>query len=161
MFFFLLRMCSTHSITERVVEIVGISSLPWNTCSLKVYVNFWPWLYVYTLMNKMAHAGEEMVLFRTKYWMYVFYFIVHLLFIPVLPSSLLLLGIMTLCVFDQMRNASILGGFNASVKGSPPAMCQYVTVGGGPYTGFYYAVEVSERDGASQAVYFRMIMLCK
>ncbi|KAM9340968.1 rab3 GTPase-activating protein non-catalytic subunit [Symphorus nematophorus] len=52
-------------------------------------------------------------------------------------------GIMTLCVFDQMKNASILGGFNASVKGSPPAMSQYVTVGGGPYTGFYYAVEGS------------------
>lgn len=52
-------------------------------------------------------------------------------------------GVMTLCVFDQMKNASILGGFNASVKGSPPAMSQYVTVGGGPYTGFYYAVEVS------------------
>lgn len=49
---------------------------------------------------------------------------------------------MTLCVFDQMKNASILGGFNASVKGSPPAMSQYVAVGGGPYTGFYYAVEV-------------------
>lgn len=53
---------------------------------------------------------------------------------------------MTLCVFDQMKNASILGGFNASVKGSPPAMSQYVTVGGGPYTGFYYAVEVSLRE---------------
>lgn len=53
------------------------------------------------------------------------------------------LGIMTLCVFDQMKNASILGGFNASVKGSPPAMSLYVSVGGGPYIGFYYAVEVS------------------
>lgn len=52
-------------------------------------------------------------------------------------------GIMTLCVFDQMKNASILGGFNASVKGSPPAMSLYVSVGGGPYIGFYYAVEVS------------------
>ncbi|XP_031698112.1 rab3 GTPase-activating protein non-catalytic subunit-like [Anarrhichthys ocellatus] len=52
---------------------------------------------------------------------------------------------MTLCVFDQMKNASILGGFNASVKGSPPAMSQYVTVGGGPYTGFYYAVEGSSQ----------------
>lgn len=68
--------------------------------------------------------------------------------IPVLSSSLLLLGIMTLCVFDQMKNASVLGGFNASVKGSPPAMSQYVTVGGGPYTGFYYAVEVSRREEA-------------
>ncbi|KAM7403977.1 hypothetical protein PAMA_004407 [Pampus argenteus] len=54
-------------------------------------------------------------------------------------------GVMTLCVFDQMKNASILGGFNASVKGNPPAMSQYVTVGGGPYTGFYYAVEGSSQ----------------
>ncbi|KAM4724270.1 rab3 GTPase-activating protein non-catalytic subunit isoform 2-T2 [Anableps anableps] len=50
-------------------------------------------------------------------------------------------GVMTLCVFDQMKNASILGGFHASVKGSPPAMSQFVTVGSGPYAGFYYAVE--------------------
>lgn len=64
-------------------------------------------------------------------------------FACVFLSIFLLLGVMTLCVFDQMKNASILGGFNASVKGSPPAMSQYVTVGGGPYTGFYYAVEVS------------------
>lgn len=41
-----------------------------------------------------------------------------------------------------MKNASILGGFHASVKGSPPAMSQCITVGGGPYTGFYYAIEV-------------------
>uniref|UniRef100_A0A673CUN6 RAB3 GTPase activating protein subunit 2 (non-catalytic) n=1 Tax=Sphaeramia orbicularis TaxID=375764 RepID=A0A673CUN6_9TELE len=54
-------------------------------------------------------------------------------------------GIMTLCVFDQMKNASILGGYNSSVKGSPPAMAQYVTVGGGPFTGFYYAVEGSSQ----------------
>ncbi|CAG5866197.1 unnamed protein product [Menidia menidia] len=54
-------------------------------------------------------------------------------------------GVMTLCVFDQMKNASILGGFHASVKGSPPAMSQYVTVGTGPYTGFYYAVEGSSQ----------------
>ncbi|XP_062863065.1 rab3 GTPase-activating protein non-catalytic subunit [Trichomycterus rosablanca] len=54
-------------------------------------------------------------------------------------------GIMTLNVFDQMKNASILGGFHASVKGSPPAMSQYITVGGGPFTGFYYAVEGSSQ----------------
>uniref|UniRef100_A0A3Q3E909 RAB3 GTPase activating protein subunit 2 (non-catalytic) n=1 Tax=Labrus bergylta TaxID=56723 RepID=A0A3Q3E909_9LABR len=54
-------------------------------------------------------------------------------------------GVMTLCVFDQMKNASILGGFTASVKGNPPAMSQYVTVGGGPYTGFFYAVEGSSQ----------------
>uniref|UniRef100_A0A8C9VBM5 RAB3 GTPase activating protein subunit 2 (non-catalytic) n=1 Tax=Scleropages formosus TaxID=113540 RepID=A0A8C9VBM5_SCLFO len=54
-------------------------------------------------------------------------------------------GIMSLCVFDQMKNASILGGFNAAVKGSPPAMCQYITVGGGPFTGFFYAIEGSSQ----------------
>ncbi|XP_069017004.1 rab3 GTPase-activating protein non-catalytic subunit isoform X2 [Embiotoca jacksoni] len=54
-------------------------------------------------------------------------------------------GVMTLCVFDQMKNASVLGGFHASVKGNPPAMSQYVTVGAGPYTGFYYAVEGSSQ----------------
>ncbi|XP_047677207.1 rab3 GTPase-activating protein non-catalytic subunit isoform X2 [Tachysurus fulvidraco] len=54
-------------------------------------------------------------------------------------------GVMTLNVFDQMKNASILGGFHASVKGSPPAMSQYMTVGGGPFTGFYYAVEGSSQ----------------
>ncbi|KAL7861469.1 hypothetical protein SRHO_G00129100 [Serrasalmus rhombeus] len=60
-------------------------------------------------------------------------------------------GIMTLNVFDQMKNASILGGFHASVKGSPPAMSQYMTVGGGPFTGFYYAVEWWENEGQSPA----------
>ncbi|XP_052001125.1 rab3 GTPase-activating protein non-catalytic subunit-like isoform X3 [Xyrauchen texanus] len=55
------------------------------------------------------------------------------------------LGITTLSVFDQMKNASILGGFHASVKGSPPAMSHYITVGGGPYTGFYYAIEGSSQ----------------
>lgn len=50
-------------------------------------------------------------------------------------------GVMATSVFDQMKNASILGGFNASIKGGPPAMSQYVTVGSGPYTGFFYAVE--------------------
>uniref|UniRef100_A0AAV2L3N7 Rab3-GAP regulatory subunit N-terminal domain-containing protein n=1 Tax=Knipowitschia caucasica TaxID=637954 RepID=A0AAV2L3N7_KNICA len=50
-------------------------------------------------------------------------------------------GVLATSVFDQMKNASTLGGFNASIKGSPPAMSQYVTVGSGPYTGFFYAVE--------------------
>ncbi|XP_072313689.1 rab3 GTPase-activating protein non-catalytic subunit [Eucyclogobius newberryi] len=50
-------------------------------------------------------------------------------------------GVMATSVFDQMKNASSLGGFNVSIKGSPPAMSQYVTVGTGPYTGFFYAVE--------------------
>uniref|UniRef100_A0A3B3ZRZ7 Uncharacterized protein n=1 Tax=Periophthalmus magnuspinnatus TaxID=409849 RepID=A0A3B3ZRZ7_9GOBI len=55
--------------------------------------------------------------------------------------------------FDQMKNASTLGGFNASIKGSPPAMSQYVTVGSGPYTGFFYAV-----DGNSQPLLSHVAM---
>ncbi|XP_078413223.1 rab3 GTPase-activating protein non-catalytic subunit [Cetorhinus maximus] len=53
------------------------------------------------------------------------------------------IGIMTLCPFDQLKTASVLGGFNATVKSSPPAMSEYVTVGSGPFTGFFYALEGS------------------
>nr|XP_033792757.1 rab3 GTPase-activating protein non-catalytic subunit isoform X2 [Geotrypetes seraphini] len=52
-------------------------------------------------------------------------------------------GIMALSPFDQMKTASVLGGFNASIKSSPPAMSQYVTVGANPFTGFFYALEGS------------------
>ncbi|XP_072121177.1 rab3 GTPase-activating protein non-catalytic subunit isoform X1 [Mobula birostris] len=52
-------------------------------------------------------------------------------------------GIMTLCPFDQLKTASILGGVNATVKSSPPAMSSHVTVGSGPFTGFFYALEGS------------------
>ncbi|XP_055087213.1 rab3 GTPase-activating protein non-catalytic subunit isoform X1 [Periophthalmus magnuspinnatus] len=62
-------------------------------------------------------------------------------------------GVMATSVFDQMKNASTLGGFNASIKGSPPAMSQYVTVGSGPYTGFFYAV-----DGNSQPLLSHVAM---
>lgn len=53
-----------------------------------------------------------------------------------------LLGIMTLSPFDQMKTASNIGGFNAAIKNSPPAMSQYITVGANPFTGFFYALEV-------------------
>lgn len=53
------------------------------------------------------------------------------------------IGIMTLSPFDQMKTASILGGYNASIKSSPPAMSQYITVGSNPFTGFFYALEGS------------------
>ncbi|XP_055495695.1 rab3 GTPase-activating protein non-catalytic subunit [Leucoraja erinacea] len=53
------------------------------------------------------------------------------------------IGIMTLCPFDQLKTASILGGVNATVKSSPPAMSAYVTVGSGPFTGFFYSLEGS------------------
>ncbi|XP_032803686.1 rab3 GTPase-activating protein non-catalytic subunit isoform X3 [Petromyzon marinus] len=52
-------------------------------------------------------------------------------------------GVVTSCTFDQMKVASILGGYNATIKSSPPAMSQYVTVGSGPYAGFFYALEGS------------------
>nr|XP_004670175.2 rab3 GTPase-activating protein non-catalytic subunit [Jaculus jaculus] len=53
------------------------------------------------------------------------------------------IGIMTLCPFDQMKTASNIGGFNAAIQSSPPAMCQFTTVGAGPFAGFFYALEGS------------------
>ncbi|XP_029449029.1 rab3 GTPase-activating protein non-catalytic subunit isoform X3 [Rhinatrema bivittatum] len=52
-------------------------------------------------------------------------------------------GIMALSPFDQMKTASVLGGYNAAIKSSPPAMSQYITVGANPFTGFFYALEGS------------------
>ncbi|MBV98885.1 Rab3 GTPase-activating protein non-catalytic subunit, partial [Eschrichtius robustus] len=51
------------------------------------------------------------------------------------------IGIMTLSPFDQMKTASNIGGYNAAIKNSPPAMSQYITVGSNPFTGFFYALE--------------------
>ncbi|XP_077997216.1 rab3 GTPase-activating protein non-catalytic subunit-like [Glandiceps talaboti] len=52
-------------------------------------------------------------------------------------------GVTTPCSFDQMSTASILGGYNASIKPSPPAVSKYITAGTAPYVGFYYALEGS------------------
>ncbi|CAN2387451.1 positive regulation of protein lipidation [Pristimantis euphronides] len=52
-------------------------------------------------------------------------------------------GVMALSPFDQMRTASVLGGFNAAIKSSPPTMSQYITVGSNPFTGFFFALEGS------------------
>uniref|UniRef100_UPI00358E2FD6 rab3 GTPase-activating protein non-catalytic subunit-like n=1 Tax=Myxine glutinosa TaxID=7769 RepID=UPI00358E2FD6 len=54
-------------------------------------------------------------------------------------------GIITPCPFDQMKVASVLGGYNATIKSSSPAMAQYVTVGTGPFTSFFYALEWSSQ----------------
>uniref|UniRef100_H2YCQ8 Rab3-GAP regulatory subunit N-terminal domain-containing protein n=1 Tax=Ciona savignyi TaxID=51511 RepID=H2YCQ8_CIOSA len=54
-------------------------------------------------------------------------------------------GSVVLSPFDQMRTASVLGGFNASVSSNSPTMAQYVTVGTSPFVGFSYAL-----DGSSQ-----------
>ncbi|XP_055966815.1 rab3 GTPase-activating protein non-catalytic subunit [Sorex fumeus] len=53
------------------------------------------------------------------------------------------IGIMTLTPFDQMKTASNIGGYNAAIKNSLPAMSQYITVGSNPFTGFFYALEGS------------------
>ncbi|KAM6165927.1 rab3 GTPase-activating protein non-catalytic subunit [Erethizon dorsatum] len=53
------------------------------------------------------------------------------------------IGVTTLSPFDQMKTASNIGGFNAAIKNSPPAMSQYITVGASPFTGFFYALEGS------------------
>uniref|UniRef100_A0A672VE30 RAB3 GTPase activating non-catalytic protein subunit 2 n=1 Tax=Strigops habroptila TaxID=2489341 RepID=A0A672VE30_STRHB len=55
------------------------------------------------------------------------------------------IGIMTLSPFDQMKTASNIGGYNAAIKNSPPAMSQYVTVGSNPFTGFFFALEGSSQ----------------
>lgn len=51
------------------------------------------------------------------------------------------IGIMTLSPFDQMKTASNIGGYNATIKNNPPTMSQYITVGSNPFTGFFYALE--------------------
>lgn len=56
-------------------------------------------------------------------------------------------GIMTLSPFDQMKTASNIGGYNATIKNNPPTMSQYITVGSNPFTGFFYALEVSMHHG--------------
>ncbi|CAH1792515.1 unnamed protein product [Owenia fusiformis] len=52
-------------------------------------------------------------------------------------------GVVTPNPFDQMQTASMLGGYKAKVKATPPASNLYLTAGSGPYTGFYYAIEGS------------------
>ncbi|XP_040286392.1 rab3 GTPase-activating protein non-catalytic subunit [Bufo bufo] len=52
-------------------------------------------------------------------------------------------GVMALSPFDQMKTASVLGGFNAAIKSSPPTMSQCITVGSNPFTGFFFALEGS------------------
>lgn len=44
--------------------------------------------------------------------------------------------------FDQLKNASMQGGFTATPRTNPPAASIYLTSGTGPYVGFFYAIEV-------------------
>ena len=45
--------------------------------------------------------------------------------------------------FDQMVTGSMLGGYTATIKSTPPASHLYVTAGVQPCAGFYHAVEVT------------------
>jgi hypothetical protein len=51
-------------------------------------------------------------------------------------------GVSTPNAFDQLASASMYGGYNASIRMTPPASHLYVTTGSWPYNGFFYAVEV-------------------
>ncbi|XP_071476615.1 rab3 GTPase-activating protein non-catalytic subunit-like [Diadema antillarum] len=52
-------------------------------------------------------------------------------------------GVVSSCSFDQLHAASTLGGYNASVRTTPPVCHKYVTAGAGPFLGFFYALEGS------------------
>ncbi|XP_030854258.1 rab3 GTPase-activating protein non-catalytic subunit isoform X1 [Strongylocentrotus purpuratus] len=52
-------------------------------------------------------------------------------------------GVVTSYSFDQLHAASTLGGYNASIKKSPPICHKYITTGAGPFLGFFYALEGS------------------
>ena len=42
--------------------------------------------------------------------------------------------------FDQMVTASMIGGFNATIRSTPPASHLYLSTGKLPYTNFYYII---------------------
>ncbi|KAK7502781.1 hypothetical protein BaRGS_00006031 [Batillaria attramentaria] len=65
-------------------------------------------------------------------------------------NDLVSCGVTTSNPFDQMKNASMQGGFNATVKTSPPAATVYLTSGIGPYVGFFYAIEGSTQPILSE-----------
>lgn len=57
-------------------------------------------------------------------------------------ASLSAPGLVTPNSFDQMLNASMLGGYTATIKPTPPVASVYASAGQGPTVGFYYAIEV-------------------
>ena len=52
--------------------------------------------------------------------------------------------------FDQLKNASMQGGFTATPRTNPPAASVYLTSGSNPYVGFFYAIEGSEQPILSE-----------
>ena len=61
---------------------------------------------------------------------------------PVNCDLLVCAGVTCPNSFDQLRNASMQGGFSAVSRTSPPAASVYITSGTGPYVAFFYAIEV-------------------
>ncbi|KAI0237109.1 Rab3 GTPase-activating protein non-catalytic subunit [Lamellibrachia satsuma] len=62
-------------------------------------------------------------------------------------------GLITPNPFDQMQTASMLGGFSATIRTTPPASHLYVSTGHGPYVGFFYAVEGSAQPMLSEVAH--------
>ena len=52
-------------------------------------------------------------------------------------------GVITPNPFDQMATASMLGGYHASLRTTPPVSHLYVAAGKSPYVAYYFAMEVS------------------
>ena len=50
-------------------------------------------------------------------------------------------GIVTTSLFDQLQTASLIGGCDASIRITPPAMTQFLASGSDPFVGVYSAVE--------------------
>jgi hypothetical protein len=51
------------------------------------------------------------------------------------------LGTVTSSLFDHLQTASFMGGCDASIRATPPAMSQFVTSGTNPFIGIYSALE--------------------
>lgn len=62
-------------------------------------------------------------------------------------------GLITPNPFDQMQTASMLGGFSATIRTTPPASHLYISTGHGPYIGFFYAVEGSAQPMLSEVAH--------
>ncbi|CAF0721618.1 unnamed protein product [Didymodactylos carnosus] len=51
-------------------------------------------------------------------------------------------GLVTDNRFDQLCAASMTGGYQATIRPTPPLFTRYITIGAGPYCNFYYCAEL-------------------
>ena len=58
-----------------------------------------------------------------------------------LHKEIFVLGTVTSSLFDHLQTASFMGGCDASIRATPPAMSQFVTSGTDPFIGIYSALE--------------------